>query len=191
MIPDLSYAVREPQASAGYSPFLDDAADWAEAVATVPSVGFPPRRCRRPPRCRRRFALPEPPSAETAAPPAEEDDAGEGTAVSTFAAGFLSADGVEVADSERPSRLPPLRRSPSRPRPLPPRPFERPRPRPPSEAAGAYSGPAPNFSGMGSFSTSRSMNSSIRWNLPCSFSLTKVKARPVALARAVRPMRWM
>ena len=39
-------------------------------------------------------------------------------------------------------------------------------------------GALPSFSGNGSFSTSRSMNSSIRRNLPCSFSLTKVSARP-------------
>ena len=72
-----------------------------------------------------------------------------------------------------------------------PRPFRPPRPRRSPEADGSYAGALPSFSGNGSFSTSRSMNSSIRRNLPCSFSLTKVSARPVALARAVRPMRWI
>ena len=101
-------------------------------------------------------------------------------------------------------RHPPSRRSPEtlhpnpvRPPAVPPRPFASPRPfRPPRprrspEADGSYAGALPSFSGNGSFSTSRSMNSSIRRNLPCSFSLTKVSARPVALARAVRPMRWI
>ena len=84
-------------------------------------------------------------------------------------------------------------RSPARPpRPFAsPRPFRPPRPRRSPEADGSYAGALPSFSGNGSFSTSRSMNSSIRRNLPCSFSLTKVSARPVALARAVRPMRWI
>lgn len=77
-------------------------------------------------------------------------------------------------------RHPPSRRSP-----------ETLRPRRSPEADGSYAGALPSFSGNGSFSTSRSMNSSIRRNLPCSFSLTKVSARPVALARAVRPMRWI
>lgn len=44
---------------------------------------------------------------------------------------------------------------------------------------------------QGQFRISRSINSSIRWNLPCSSSFTNVTARPVALARAVRPMRWI
>ena len=86
-------------------------------------------------------------------------------------------------------RHPPSRRSP---RPFAsPRPVRPPRPRRSPEADGSYAGALPSFSGNGSFSTSRSMNSSIRRNLPCSFSLTKVSARPVALARAVRPMRWI
>ena len=73
-------------------------------------------------------------------------------------------------------------RSPARPpRPFAsPRPFRPPRPRRSPEADGSYAGALPSFSGNGSFSTSRSMNSSIRRNLPCSFSLTKVSARPVA-----------
>ena len=102
-------------------------------------------------------------------------------------------------------RHPPSRRSPEtlhpnpvRPPAVPPSDVRRrgrrvpsPRPRRSPEADGSYAGALPSFSGNGSFSTSRSMNSSIRRNLPCSFSLTKVSARPVALARAVRPMRWI
>lgn len=81
---------------------------------------------------------------------------------------------------------PPLRPFPPRPAPLRPR-----RPPRPEKAAGLYSGPAPTASGKDNFGISRSINSSIRWNFPCSSPFTKVTARPVALARAVRPMRWM
>lgn len=109
---------------------------------------------------------------------------------STFAAATTPSAGTGPAlfAPSRPRLLPrpPLRPFP--PRPDPPRPRRPPRP---EKAAGLYSGPAPTASGKDNFGISRSINSSIRWNFPCSSSFTKVTARPVALARAVRPMRWM
>ena len=50
---------------------------------------------------------------------------------------------------------------------------------------------SPTDAGSSALRMSRSMNFSIRWKAPCSSSLTKVTALPVAAARAVRPMRWM